>query len=161
VARRRIDPKLLIASFVIAAGIVLVITGLSVSVTGKKEQGLPPMIESVNPVKNATQVLSQASVFVDLVPGYDAVLVLDGVELPTVSLDDLSKNSALPQPGQQITLPKATIREPGNNTYTYTPVTGAPIEKFVTGVNTAQVIFWKITDGRTRAGSYTWSFTVV
>ena len=46
-------------------------------------------------------------------------------------------------------------------TITYTPVEGGPVEAFDTGINTAEVIYWKAMEGRTKARSYTWTFTVV
>jgi len=161
VRRRPLDVKLMLASFVIAAGIVLVIAGIRASVTGREQQQLPDAIEEVLPIRGATQTPSQSEVFVDLLPGYDAVLILNGVELETISLDDLGTGTSVPKPGQQVAVPLAVIREPGNNTFSYTPVDGAPIEEFEVGINHAEVIFWKTSDGRSRARSYTWSFTVV
>lgn len=164
VPKRRIDVKLLLASLGIAAGVVLVIAGVSSSVTGREEQQLPDAIEEIQPIRGATQTPSQSQVFVDLLPGFDAVIVLNGLELETVSLDEITSQTSAPAAGQQagqVTLPLAVIREPGNNTFTYTPADGAPIEKFDVGLNTAQVIYWKIEDGRGRARSYTWTFTVV
>ncbi len=158
--RKRPDMKLLLASFVISCGIVLVVLGVSRSVTGRDQQQLPVAIESVDPLRGAAQVLQQASVFVDLKAGYDAVLILNGVELPLVNLDG-SGAGVLPKPGDQVALPPAAVLEPGNNTITYTPVEGGPVEAFDTGINTAEVIYWKALEGRTRARSYTWTFTVV
>lgn len=161
VPKRPLDVKLLLASLAISAGIVLVILGVRASVTGREEQQLPDAIEEVEPIRGATQTPSQSEVFVDLLPGYDAVLILNGLELETVSLDDLGTGTSVPKPGQQVSVPLAVIHEPGNNTFSYTPVDGAPIEAFDVGLNTAEVIFWKITEGRGRARSYTWTFTVV
>lgn len=161
VPKRPLDVKLLIASLVIAAGIVLVIAGIRSSVTGREEQQLPDAIEEVEPIRGATQAPSQSEVFVDLLPGYDAVLILNGIELETVSLGDLGTGTSVPRPGEQLAVPLAVIHEPGNNTYSYTPVEGGPIEEFQVGLNTAQVLFWKIEEGRGRARSYSWSFTVV
>jgi len=161
VAKKRIDVKLLLASFGIAFGLVLVVLGINASVTGREEQQLPDAIEEIDPIRGATQVLQQSRVFVDLQTGYDAVLILNGIELETVSLDQLGNNGTLPKPGEQISLPAKAILEPGNNTLTYTPVEGGPVEKFDTGLNTATVLYWKSEEGRTRARSYTWTFTVV
>ena len=146
------------ASLAIALGIVLVFVGLATSVTGKAAQKLPAEIQSITPVRSATQVQSQEKIEVDLVEGYTGVLVVNGIELPTFSLDDLSPAA----PGQQIALPPAVIFEPGNYTLTFTPTKGAPIEKFATGVNTVTLTYWKITDGRNFAKpSFTWQFDVV
>ena len=162
--RRRLDPKLMLASLGIAIGIFVVVLGLTRSVTGREEQQLPDAIEGIAPIRGATQVLSQAQVFADLLPGYDMALVLNGIELDTFSLADIQAATSTPADGGQVSevlLPPAAIKEPGNNTITYTPAEGGPIEAFDTGLNTATVIYWKIDEGRDRARSYTWTFTVV
>src|SRR3954454_17872035 len=155
----RLNPKItrVVASLAIAVGFVAIALGLSTAVTGRDAAHLPDQIESVQPVRNATQVLSQDKVVVDLVDGYTGELVINNIQLPTFSLDELPPA----QPGQQQTLPKAAIFEPGNSTLSFTPSDGAPIEKFVTGVNTVTVRFWKIVDGPNFAKSFTWQFDVV
>ena len=163
-ARRRIDPKLLLASFAIAIGIVFVVFGINSSVTGREEQHLPDAIEEIQPIRGATQVLQQDKVLVDLLPGYNEVLILNGVELPVFSLADITTQTTSPSAGGQQSeylLPPAAIIEPGNNTISYTPVEGGPIERFDTGLNTAKVVYWKTDEGRANARSYTWTFTVV
>lgn len=159
--RKRIDVKLLLASLGIAAGVVLIIAGLRTSVTGREQLGLPPEIESVDPISGATQVLQQTRVFVDMIDGYEGVLVIDGVELPTVSLDDVSKAPPGLGEGEQIEVPEGAVFEPGNVTLTYTPEEGAIVGPFDTGTHIAEIIYWKTEDGRQKARSYTWSFYVV
>ena len=149
--------KRVAVSLAIALGLVLVGVGLSKAITGRDAQKLPPEIQSINPVRSATQVQSQESVKVDLIDGYTGVLTINNVVLQTFSLGDLPD----PQPGQQVSLPLATIFEPGNYTLSYTPVKGAPIEKFATGVNIVQVSYWKLTDGPSFTKSFTWQFDVV
>lgn len=146
------------ASFGIAVGLVLVFVGLASAVTGKDAQKLPKEIESITPVRSATQVQQQEQIRVDLIAGYTGVLIVNGVELPTFALDDLP--AAVD--GEQQTLPPAVIFEPGNYTLSFTPTKGAGVEKFATGVNTVSVIYWKITEGRKFAKpSFTWQFDVV
>lgn len=150
--------KRISASLAIAVGVVLVFVGLGTAVTGKGAQKLPAQIQSITPVRSATQVQSQEKIEVDLVEGYTGVLIVNGIELPTFSLDDLTPAA----PGQQIALPPAVIFEPGNYTLKFTPTKGALIEKFATGVNTVTLIHWKITEGRNFAKpSFTWQFDVV
>ncbi len=152
--------KLVAASLAIALGIVLVVVGLSTSVTGKAAQKLPKEIENITPVRSATQVQSQERIEVDLITGYTGVLIVNGIELKTLGLDDAALVPT--KPGSQIELPPDVIFEPGNNTLTFTPTKGAAIEKFSTGVNTVTVIYWKQTDGRSFAKpSFTWQFDVV
>lgn len=161
--RRRIDWKLLLASFGIALGLVAVIAGFRVAVTGDEQLGLPEGIESINPVRGATQVLQQTAVFVDLAEGHTGVLVVDGVELPTVSLDEIGIQpvGGTSDPGGQISLPAATIYEPGNATLTFEPSEAAPIDTFATGRHEVTVVYWKIEDGRGKARSFRWDFYAV
>lgn len=162
-ARRRIDWKLLLASFGIALGIVAVVVGFRVAVTGNEQLGLPDGIESLNPVRGATQVLQQTAVFVDLAEGYTGVLVVDGVELPTISLDAIGIQpvGGTSDPGGQVSLPAATIYEPGNATLTFEPSDDAPISTFETGRHEVTVVYWKIEDGRNTSRSFRWDFYAV
>jgi hypothetical protein len=157
--KRRVDKTLLLFSLVIALGLVLVVRGLAVSITGDDRARIPDTIESVDPVPEAVQVLSQTNVFVDLDSGQTGVLVIDGIELETINIDELAGRQ--PEPGQQVNIPAATIYEPGNATLTFTPSDDAPISKFDSGLHQAQVIYWRLDEGRQRARSYTWTFTVV
>ncbi|HEY3485216.1 MAG TPA: hypothetical protein VGK49_07520 [Ilumatobacteraceae bacterium] len=160
--RRRIDRGLLIASLAIALGIVIVGYGLIVSVTGDEATKLPDEIENISPVPDAVQVLSQTNVMVDLADLHTGVLVIDGVELETVSLDALAgEGGAQVEPGRQVELPPVTIYDPGSNTLTFTPTEGAPIEELESGLHRVQVIYWLAEEGRARADSYTWTFNVV
>lgn len=156
---RRPSPtaKRTIASIAVGLGLLLVVLGFKTSVTGRDAQNLPAQIQSINPVRSATQVQMQEKIQVDLIDGYTGVLVVNNVEIPVVSLD------ALPpaQPGQQVTLPLVTIFEPGNNTLSFQPTKGAPIEKYNTGVNTVVVRYWKIVDGPNASRSFRWQFDVI
>ncbi len=149
--------KNLLSSVVIASGLVLVGWGVSSSVTGREALDLPDKIESVDPIRGSVRVPAQSKVFVDLLAGYTGVLVIDGLEIESVSLDELNVNA---KPGQQVTLPNTTIFEPGNATLTFTPTEGAPIEEFTQGRHQVTVIYWKIIDGRSASRSYTWEFNV-
>jgi hypothetical protein len=150
--------RLLACSLVIAGGIVMVILGFQSSITGRKALALPPTIENIDPVRGAVRVPAQTEVFVDLLPGYTGVLVIDNVELPTVDQSDLANANQVP--GQQVSLPPATIYEKGNATLTFVPSKGAAIESFAQGSHTATVIFWKVLESRQRSQSYTWTFSV-
>ncbi len=157
---RRISPTIgrVLASMAIAVGCVIVFLGVNASVTGEDAQKLPAQIEDIQPVRSATQVQQQEAVQVDLVEGYTGVLILNGREIETFSLADLEGTA---EPGAQVSLPKVTIFEPGNGTLTFNPSEGAPVESFSIGVNTVEVIYWKVTEGRNFQKSFVWQFDVI
>ena len=155
----RVDKTLLIVSLFVGLGLMLVVRGLLVGITGDERANLPELIEAVDPVPESVQVLSQSNVFVDLAAGHTGVLVIDGIEIETVNVDELG--SVAVEPGQQVDLPSVTIYEPGNATLTFAPGQDAPIAEFTEGEHRAQVIYWRIDEGRQRPRSYTWTFQVV
>ena len=154
---RRINLRVLAVSVVIGGGLLLIVLGVMTAVTGSEAYELPDEIEEVDPVPNAVRVPAQTRVFVDLLTGYTGVLVIDGLELPVSDLGELNENA---QPGQQVTLPPTVIFEPGNNTLTFVPTEGAPIEEFTQGEHRATVIYWKISESRATSQSFTWTFNV-
>lgn len=130
---------------------------LSLAVTGNEGAHLPKYIERIEPVAGATQTPAQASVLVDLVAGYEGVLVIDGLELETINLGELRDETT---PGQQVTLPPTAVYEPGNATLSFDPSPDSLISSFSQGMHTVQVIFWETVEGRGSARSYSWSFEV-
>ncbi len=153
------DRATVVMILLLLVGSLLVARGLLVGITGDDRAKLPTFIESVEPVPEAVQVLNQSNVFVDLAGGYTGVFVIDGIEIETRNIDELSSDAV--EPGQQIELPPVTRYEPGNATLTFTPTASAPITQFVDGEHTAEVIYWRIEDGRQFARSFSWTFTVV
>jgi hypothetical protein len=145
------------AAVAVGIGLLLVVLGLNASVTGREAENLPPQIQSINPVRSATQVQMQEKIQVDLIDGYTGVLVVNNIELPVTRLDSLPAA----KPGQQVDLPLTVIFEPGNNTLSFQPAKGALIEKYNTGVNTVVVRYWKTVDGPAAARSFTWQFDVI
>ena len=159
---RQLDRGLLIASLAIAVGLLLIIFGFTTALTGDDGIDRPEAIESVQPVENAVQVLQQERVVVDLQAGYEARLVIDGIELPTTVIGQSDVDPfEQPAPGQQIDLPTTAVFDPGNSVISFQPVEGAPIESFTEGLHDVQVIFWKIEDGPEQALSYRWEFNVI
>jgi hypothetical protein len=156
---RRIDRSLLVVSLVVAIGIMIVLRGVLAGVTGDDRSDVPAQIERVDPVPDAVRVLAQTRVFIDLESGYTGRLVIDGVELETIGIDELGDEQV--EPGQQVDVPAATIYEPGNATLTFVPSADAPIEEFDEGLHEATVIFWRIEDGPARSRSFTWTFNTV
>lgn len=154
--RARPDRGLLIASFVIACGAALIIWGFFTAITGDEGVDRPTQIESVSPVENAVQVLQQEGVNVDLEFGFEAVLIIDGIELETTNLGGLEA-----EPGQLLEFPATAIFDPGNSIISFTPGEDAAITEWSEGRHEATVVYWKIEEGRANARSYNWSFEVV
>ncbi|MGK0276865.1 MAG: hypothetical protein ACI9N0_003264 [Ilumatobacter sp.] len=154
--RRRPDRGLLTASFVIAAGLALIVWGFFTAITGDEGIERPLAIESISPVENAVQVLQQERVAVDLEFGYEAVLILDGIELETTNIGELEA-----QPGEQIALPPTAIFDPGNAVISFVPNDNAVITELTQGRHTVRVVYWRLDEGRENAKSYNWSFVVV
>ena len=144
---------------VLGVGSLLVVRGLLVGITGDERADLPEFVQSIDPVPEAVQVPNQTNVFVDLATGFTGVLVIDGIEIETRNIDELGDVDV--EPGQQIEIPPVTRFEPGNSTLTFTPSDGAVISEFEDGEHTAQLIYWRIEDGRQFARTFTWTFTVV
>jgi hypothetical protein len=159
---RRIDRGLLLASLAIACGIILIIFGVTTALTGNDGIDRPDAIESLQPVENAVQVLQQERVVVDLQSGYEARLIIDGIELPTTVIGQSDVDPfEQPAPGQQVDLPTTAVFDPGNNVISFQPVEGALIESFTEGLHEVQIIFWRIEDGPEQALSYRWEFNVI
>ena len=155
----RLDKKLLAASLVIALGVVLIGVALTRSVTGNEAAHLPAAVEEITPAYEAIQVPQQITVIADLQGGYFGYLVVDGVELPTVRLDEVGSQDV--EPGEQVVFPPGARFEPGNATLTFTPGANQPIDAFDAGSHTVRVVYWKEIEGPDSARSYSWMFTVV
>ena len=155
--RRPIQMRLLVSSFIIAAGVVLVVVGVLRGVTGAQRDNLPALVESVVPEPGAQTVPHQSRIFVDLEAGYTGVLIVDGLELQTLTQADLQRQAG---DGKQVGVPLTTVYEEGNATLTFQPVRNAPIESLTTGQHVVEVDYWKITEGRQAARSFKWMFDV-
>jgi hypothetical protein len=160
--RRKLDRGLLVASLVIASGLLLIIFGVTTAMTGTDGVDRPEAIESVQPVENAIQVLQQDQIIVDLQAGYEARLVVDGIELPTsiIGQSDVDPDVQA-APGQQVDLPTTAVFDPGNAIISFQPVEGALVESFSQGEHEVTVFFWRIEEGPDQARAYTWTFNVV
>ena len=156
--KRPIDKQLLLLSVGVAFGLVLIVMGFQSATTGREAQNIPAAIEEMSPGPG-DQVVQQAQISVDFIAGYEARLVIDDIALDTTRLDELSSegNKAL-DPGAQVEIPPTAIFDPGNYIISFTPQSGAPIELFTQGTHTATVIYWKMTDGKQKARSFSWKF---
>ncbi len=159
--RRKPDWGLIAACLVIAGGLVAIAWGMSSAITGSEGVNRPDVIEDLSPVENALQVFQQEQIMVDLQFGYEAVLIVDGVELPTARIGEFSGDLTPENAGAQVSAPPTAIFDPGNSIITFRPSDDALIESFAEGRHSVQVIYWKIDEGRENALSYRWSFDVV
>lgn len=85
------------------------------------------------------KVLKQDAIGVDLAPGYEGRLALDGVPIPDYQL----------------------TRVPELGSYTLNPLIGSDFEALPTGNHCATVTYWRTIDGPERASSRSWCFTVL
>lgn len=93
-------------------------------------------VDALIPPRNA-EVLSQVDVGIDLAPGYDARLTINGVDIP---------------PGQ--------IRhDSGLNRFTFRPDQGKAIERLQAEQNCALVAYWRQEIGPAEAATISWCFT--
>ena len=148
----------LFASLAIAICLFAMAWAAASAITGRDALNLPDTIEQIDPVPAAVRVPAQTSVFVDLLAGYTGVLIIDGLELETVNIEDLQDKGN--KPGAQITLPPTTIYEPGNATLSFDPSDESTIKEFSQGEHIVKVIYWKVIEGRGSARSFTWTFNV-
>ena len=147
------------ASLAIAIGLVLIGWAIVSGVTGDEVTKLPDAIEQTAPVPDAVQVLAQSQVIVDLAEGYEGRLIVDGVEFPTMRLEELTNDNV--EPGEQVEIPAGVVFEPGNDTLTFTPGPDIEITRFSEGGHTVRVVYWRASVGEQEARSYTWTFNVV
>lgn len=100
------------------------------------EVPLPAAIERVFPRPNDS-VIRQTTVEVDMAPGYDVVLFVDGF---------------------RVAPPELTI-QPGTWVATWRPAPGRFIEEWDTGIHELRVE-WERTQGLPEPGSFAWTFRV-
>lgn len=158
---RRFDWGLIAACFVIAAALVAIAWGVGSAVTGSDGIDRPDVIEDLAPVENAQQAFQQEQIMVDLQFGYEGVLIVDGIELPTSRIGEFSGDLSPDQAGAQVSTPPTAVFDPGNAILTFRPSDGALIESYTEGRHSVQVIYWKSSEGPENARSYRWSFDVV
>ena len=100
--------------------------------------GVPLDGFGLRPQRNA-EVLRQTEIGIDLKPGFEAVLEVDGVEIPAAEL---------------------RIVPPENQVF-FTPTDGATVEQLEAGRRCVTAIYWQSADGRTDdSPRYTWCFEV-
>ena len=143
----------------LALGAVMIIFGFSAAQTGDEALNLPSAIEHLSPGNN-DRVLRQSEIVVDFIDGFTGTLTIDGIEIETSRLDELTSSGSAPKPGEQVELPPNAIFDPGNYTLKFLPTDGAVIDEFAQGTHQAQVRYWLMVDGETKARTYSWQFSV-
>jgi hypothetical protein len=103
------------------------------------EGGDDSVVERLIPRRNS-QVPQQSTVGIDLVTGWDGVLVVGGVEIPAEEL----------------------VRTPEIGLIEFTPGEGRTVEELASGQNCVTAIIWSLEDGRGVADrTIPWCFEVV
>jgi hypothetical protein len=124
-----------------AAGLFLAYTRTDTGPPGEDvvtSGGVPLDGFGVRPQRNA-EVLSQPEVGIDLKPGWEAVLAVNGVEIPPTDVRTV----------------------PPEFQVFFTPGEGRAVEEFSAGRNCVTATYWRSADGRTDdSPTYTWCFDV-
>ncbi|MCU1344887.1 MAG: hypothetical protein JWL70_1153 [Acidimicrobiia bacterium] len=162
---RSVNRTRLITSLLLALGVVVIVISAAKARTGADQQDLPEGIEAVRPEKNA-QVPQQTTIVVDLSPGYDGTLILNGTEIPSdqVSFDEGQNELTFPCQPVLDGSPAAAGNSGANSARPPQPPCirnqpNAELVKIPRGNVAISVQYWKIATGRS-AGSrvYFWSF---
>jgi hypothetical protein len=160
----RVNWQRLGLAMAVALGLTIIVYSFSKVQTGGDAQGLPDGIEAISP-ESGDQVQRQSEVVVNLAPGYDGILFLQGSEIPADQVSfDLGTNvlnfpctpgatpptDAAPQPGTGVARPPqppCSVTGPGDVQLPQGPVS-------------MRVEFWRIVEGRANGvTSYSWSFS--
>ena len=115
--------------------------GVRATVTGEGDpvsvSGRPDVVERLIPAQGDA-VLRQAELGIDLAPGYEAALVINGVPVPDDELRLV----------------------PAQNEVFFTPGEGKAVARLQAGSNCVQALVWKTSEGRGTPNdtSFTWCF---
>src|SRR5918995_4827094 len=132
--------RLLIVAMVVAACVALY-AGVRATDTGETDpitvSGRPDVVERLVPGAG-DEVIRQAELGIDLAPGYEGALLLNGLEIPTEELRLV----------------------PEQNQVFFTPAEGKVVARLNAGPNCAEAIVWKASAGRGTADDqqFTWCF---
>jgi hypothetical protein len=131
---RRVVVGLLLAA---AAGLVVVIANNAVTGSDSVSSTRPASIDRLIPA-SGSQILRQGQVGVDLAPGYDAYLIVNGVEIRNQASEDDPDG-----------LTKSLT--PEGYTITYAPGPGRRVESLLPDVNRVTAMVWRQEDGPSSA----------
>jgi hypothetical protein len=133
--RLAVTAALLVAAVAAVAGIRATETGDENPVT---VNGRPDVVERLQP-RDGAEALQQTEIGIDLAPGYEGALVLDGQEIPTDELRLV----------------------PEQNQVFFAPGPDRTFESLPSGTNCVTAIVWRSADGRGPADlSFQWCFDV-
>jgi len=128
----------LLLGLLIVAAVLAAVVGVMVTDTDEQDAVAPSdVIERFVPEPN-DEVVRQAELGVDLAPGFDGTIAVNGIEIPV---------------DQQRRV------EEQNEVY-FTPGEGKVVERLLAGPNCATAIVWKAADGRGTPNdqTFTWCF---
>lgn len=122
---------------------LLLIAGLGIyAVARASDRGTSGMdnsaIEQLIPNRD-DKILQQEPIGIDLAPGYDAQLLLNGIPIP----DD------------------EIIRTAGLDILEFQPGPGKSVEQYEVGENCVVATYWRFETGREQNASISWCFTVL
>lgn len=147
----------------LAVGGAMIIGAFAIGKTGGDAQNLPLALEAISPGPGA-QVERQTEIVADLAPGFDGLLVINGIEIPA---DQYTFDSGLNQvifPCRPSDIPAAALGAEANNASEARPACSRGLEgaeefEVPTGNVSVAVEYWPITRGRGEASKvYFWTF---
>lgn len=120
------------------AGIVVAVM---VASTGgdRTSETLPDYVDRLIPA-SGSEILSQATIGIDIAAGYDAYLIVDGKEIKTPA-DGL-------------------VKQLGTGLVQFTPGEGRPVTSLPSGRNCVTAMVWEAVDGERTAKPTNWCFDV-
>lgn len=139
----------------IAAGVVIFILGFVVADTNTDDDVIfnDPAIEALLPVPGS-EVLRQSQVGIDLISGFDAELVINGVPIPRDQVNVLRNSENPDESAEQPGVFAETI-----NRFLYQPLEGRAVPELKGDENCVVATFWPLSDP-TDVRTTSWCFTV-
>jgi hypothetical protein len=139
---------------VIAVGLVLIGFGFASAVTGDAATApSDPAIERLIPKPGDSLQVNQDTVGIDLRTGYRGELTIDGRAVPTAEVNQATVGTPF---DKQLD----AQYDAGQGTVLFTPREGAVIEAFSPGRHTITATYWKLTESKAQARTFSWSFDV-
>lgn len=132
----------LVVTAALAAAVAALVAGVRATDTSDQDpvsvNGRPDVVERLQP-RNGAEALQQAEVGIDLAPGYEGALMLNGTAIPTGELRIV----------------------PEQNQVFFAPGPDRTFEALPSGTNCATAVVWRSADGRGTADlTFQWCFDV-